>query len=105
MLKIMKRPGMSKKRVRVQRIAARREERQDEFNDATLVLDDKIYELQQSDAHIVYVDETLFKGKDFQKTAWSNMNANVKVYDRTYKQDVQAVSTAICNCHGVIGQV
>ena len=83
LLKIMKQAGMKKKKVHIQSIPARREERQDEFNDATLALDDWIYELKQSNAHIVYCDETLFKSRDMQKTAWSNPNVNVKVYDRT----------------------
>ena len=51
------------------------------------------------------LDECVFKSRDFKRQAWSNKGHNLKVYDCTQKQPCQAVSIAICSCHGVLAQV
>ena len=36
--------------------------------------------------HIVFADESIFKARDFSIQAWSNLNENVYVEDRTAGQ-------------------
>ena len=71
----------------------------------TLSLDDKMHQLDKEGAHIVMLDECVFKSRDFKRQAWSNKGVNLRVYDCVQKQPCQAVSIAICSCHGVIAQV
>ena len=61
-----------------------------------------MYELQNKNALIVFLDECVYKSRDFQKLAFSRPYMNLKVEDRTYKQPCQAVCTAISSHHGVV---
>ena len=45
MLKVMKQAGLKKKKIRVVNIPARKEDRIDEFNDRTLEVDNRIYDI------------------------------------------------------------
>ena len=72
MLRVMKTAGLKRKKVKVQNIPARLEERQDEFANSSLTLDNKINDILKEDAHLVFLDECLFKSRDFSKSAWSN---------------------------------
>ena len=57
--------GITKKKVEVSCIPAKFETRVQEFEQTTLRLDNKINEIRQSGGHLVYVDEAIFKARDF----------------------------------------
>jgi transposase len=101
----MKAAGLKKKKVKVQNVPARLDDRLDEFANSSLILDNKINEILKEEGHLVFLDECLFKSRDFTRRAWSNPKQNLQVFDRTYNQPVQAVSMAICKCHGVLTQL
>ena len=84
MLKVMNIAGIRKKRVKVQHVPARGEERGDEFDAKVLALDTKMEEIMKQEGHILYLDECVFKAKDFARTAYSNPKQSLKVLDRTY---------------------
>ena len=48
-------------------------------------MDDKLKKIIDNKGHLVYLDECVFKSRDFKKTAWSMPNQNLKVFDRTGK--------------------
>ena len=73
----MKSAGLKKKRVKVRSVPAKGLEREQEFIDATLVLDNKINEILKKDGHLVYLDEAVFKEKDYTRTAWSSPKQNL----------------------------
>ena len=75
--------GLRKKKVRVQNVPARLNERQTEFTNSSLALDDKLNEILKEGGHLVFLDECLFKSRDFARSAWSNSKQNLEVYDRT----------------------
>ena len=102
--RIYKMFGLKRKKIVVQSIPARIEERHGEFMETTLSLDDKLHQLDKEGAHIVMLDEYVFKSRDFKRQAWSNIGVNLTVLDCTQKQPCQAVSIAICSCHGVLAQ-
>ena len=68
----MKSAGLKKKRVKVRSVPAKGLEREEEFMNATLQLDNKMNEIMKKEAHLVYLDEAVFKEKDYARTAWSN---------------------------------
>ena len=68
----MKIAGIKKKKVRIQNVPARGMERLDEFDDNVLALDKKIYEILKEDNHLLFLDECVFKARDFTRTAYSN---------------------------------
>ena len=53
-------------------------------------------------AHLVFGDESIFRARGFQTTAWAAPRQNVVVEDRTDHQPCQAVCAAVCACHGVL---
>ena len=77
--KVFKWFGITKKKVEDQNVPIRLEERQPEFKQDILMLDDKIHEILEDGGHLVYLDETLFKSKDFMRRAYSNHDMNHKV--------------------------
>ena len=101
MLSVMKSAGLKKKTVKIQNVPARGHERQKEFDDKILALDNQIYKALKEGFKLVYLDECVFKARNFTRTAWSNPKQNLKVYDRTYKQPCQAISMAI-DCDGIV---
>ena len=82
--KIYRMHGLTKKKVEVSCVAACYIEREPEFRQTTLALDDKINDIKKSGGHLVYIDEAVFKQRDMQPKAWSNKRMNLKVLDRTY---------------------
>ena len=84
----MKSAGLRKKKIKIMNVPARGEARYDEFMSAILSLDNKINDILKEDGHLVFLDECLFKSRDFTRSAWSNLKQNLRVYDRTYKQPV-----------------
>jgi hypothetical protein len=81
----MKSSGLRKKKVKIKNVPARGEQRNDEFESSTISLDNKINEILKKDGHLVFLDECLFKSRDFTRSAWSNPKQNLQVLDRTYK--------------------
>ena len=81
----MKSAGLRKKKIKIKNVPARGEQRYDEFENSTLSLDNKINEILKEDGHLVFLDECLFKSRDFTRSAWSNPKHNLQVFDRTYK--------------------
>ena len=81
----MKSAGLRKKKIKIKNVPARGEQRNEEFENSTLSLDNKINEILKEDGHLVFLDECLFKSRDFTRSAWSNPKQNLRVLDRTYK--------------------
>ena len=52
-------------------------ERTGEFQQDTVSLDNTIERILKSGDHLVYVDEAVFKQRDFQRQAWSNVRDNL----------------------------
>ena len=75
--------GIRKKKIEIICVPARAEERQGEFKHTILSLDDKMHQLDKENAHIVMLDECVFKSRDFKNQAWSSIGKNLKVYDST----------------------
>ena len=88
MLKVMKLAGLRQKKIEVSNIPARRELRYEEFENKTTTLDKRLNDIIESGGHMVFLDECLFKSRDFKRKAWSNPYDNLFVEDRTYKQPV-----------------
>ena len=86
MLKVMKLAGLKRKKVEVCSVPARKEERQKEFNHSTVTLDIKLHDILQRSGHLIFLDECVFKSRDFKKVAWSTPYQNLKVEDRTANQ-------------------
>jgi len=76
---------LKKKKVEVQSIPARAEERTQEFDDNIVALDLKIKGIMSNKEPytLVFLDETVFKQRDFARRAWSLPNMNHTVHDRT----------------------
>ena len=72
MLKIMKQAGLRRKKVFVSNIPARLEERYEEFENSAIVLDNKLHKIIEEKSHLVFLDECVFKSRDFKRLAWSN---------------------------------
>ena len=62
----------------------------------------QLYDAANEKAHVVYLDETVFKGRDFTKHAYSMPKTKLVVYDRLKYQVYQSVCLAICECHGLL---
>ena len=77
MLQVMKSAGLRKKKVRIKNVPAKGEQRQDEFESQTLVLDNKINEILKEEGHLEFLDECVFKSRDFTRTARSNPKQNL----------------------------
>ena len=78
----MKQAGFKKKKVKVQSVPANEEEREEEFKSAILELDNKLDKIYQEKGHIVYLDECVFKSRDFKRQAWSSPHDSILVKDR-----------------------
>ena len=84
-MKIMKLAGLKRKKIEVSNIPTRIEERQEEFQNLTIALDNKIKSILDEKAHLVFLDECVFKSRDFKRSAWSAPKQNLNVFDRTGK--------------------
>ena len=73
----MRSAGLRKKKIKIKNVPARGEARNDEFENKTLSLDKKINEILKEDGHLVFLDECLFKSRDFTRSAWSNPKQNL----------------------------
>ena len=71
MTKVMKIAGMSKRKVEICNIPAKKEQRVEEFADKTIALDNRLNTILLSGGHLVFLDECVFKSRDFTKKAWS----------------------------------
>ena len=69
--------GVTRKKVEVSCVPARMEARVQEFEQTTLNLDNIIYDVLNSDSHLIYLDEAVFKERDFLRTSWSNHRENL----------------------------
>lgn len=58
----------------------------EEFENATLELDDLIKRLQKEKVHLVFADEAIFIQRGFQMQAWAKPNKNIQVEDRSGNQ-------------------
>ena len=67
MLKIMKQAGLRRKKVFVSNIPARLEERYEEFENSAIVLDNKLHKIIEEKSHLVFLDECVFKSRDFKR--------------------------------------
>ena len=85
MYKLMKRAGVRMKKIEICNVPTRKEARVEEFEDKTVALDKKLYELYTKNQHVLFLDEAIFKSRDFRKKAWSNYKQNLAVEDRTPK--------------------
>ena len=72
MLKVMRIAEIKKKKVRIQNVPARGMQRLEEFDNNVLALDKKINEILKEDNHLLFLDECVFKSRDFSRTAYSN---------------------------------
>ena len=72
----MRSAGLRKKKIKIKNVPARGEARNKEFENSTLSLDNKINEILKKDGHLVFLDECLFKSRDFTRSAWSNPKQN-----------------------------
>jgi hypothetical protein len=73
----MKSAGLRKKKIKIKNVPARGEERYEEFENSILTLDNKINEILKEEGHLVFLDECLFKSRDFIRSAWSNPKQNL----------------------------
>ena len=71
MLKVMKLAGLKKKKVEINNIPSRLEERYEEFDNSILKLDKKLHDVLKEGGHVVFLDEAIFKSRDFKLMAWS----------------------------------
>ena len=69
--------GVTKKKVEVTAVPNRFVERTGEFQQDTVSLDNTTDRILKSGDHLVYVDEAVFKQRDFQRQAWSNVRDNI----------------------------
>ena len=69
--------GVTKKKVEVTAIPNRFVERTGEFQQDTVSVDNTTDRILKSGGHLVYVDEAIFKQRDFQRQAWSNIRDNL----------------------------
>ena len=95
LLRIYKTAGVKLKKIQVQSVPAKEEKRTEEFRQKVIDLDQKLHDAANEKAHIVYIDETVFKGRDFKRYAYSLPGDKLKVYDRTKYQVYQSVCLAI----------
>ena len=73
----MKSSGLRKKKIKIKNVPARGEERYEEFENSILTLDNKINKILKEEGHLVFLDECLFKSRDFIRSAWSNPKQNL----------------------------
>ena len=84
----MKKAGLRIKKIEISNVPARKEQRVEEFEDKTVALDKRLHDIIESGGHLLFLDECLFKSRDFKRRAWSNSYDNLFVEDRTEKQPV-----------------
>ena len=73
----MKSSGLRKKKIKIKNDPAKGEERYEEFENSILTLDNKINKILKEEGHLVFLDECLFKSRDFIRSAWSNPKQNL----------------------------
>ena len=83
----------------------RKSDRQEEFDDKTLLLDEDVSRILQAGGHLVFCDESIFTSRGFQTHAWARAGENIVVEDRTGNQPCQAVCAAVCSCHELLAYV
>lgn len=98
----MLRGGIKMKKVRVVNIPQRRTMNAYLYANKVLELDNKVAALLNTGAHVVYIDECVFKARGFKMNAWSRPGENVTVEDRTDYQPCQAVCAGVCRCHQLL---
>ena len=69
--------GITRKKVEVSCVPARMEARVQEFEQTTLKLDNDINEIKNAGHHLIYLDEAVFKERDFLRVSWSNNRENL----------------------------
>jgi hypothetical protein len=94
--------GIRKKTVNIRRVAQRRTQRLDEFENKVIELHEQVQSILAAGGHLVYLDESTFTSRAFQQRAWARENENILVEDRTGKQPCLAVCAAVCACHGLL---
>ena len=67
MVKVMKLAGLKKKKIEVSSIPNRFEERIQEFSGSTLTLDNRLNTILKEKSHLVFLDECIFKSRDFKR--------------------------------------
>jgi hypothetical protein len=77
MLKVMRLGGLKRKKIEISNIPARIEERYEEFDNSALSLDNKLHKILEEKDHLVFLDECLFKSRDFKRRAWSAPKFNL----------------------------
>ena len=68
---------ITRKKVEVSCVPAKMETRVQEFEQSTLNLDNTMNEILNSESHLIYLDEAVFKERDFLRTSWSNHRENL----------------------------
>lgn len=81
---------------------ARRTARLGEYERKTMQLYKQVKQILDDGGHLVFLDESIFKARDFQRSAWAASGENIKVEDRTSAQPCQAVCAAVCKCHRLL---
>ena len=81
----MKKAGITKKKVIVQRQAQRKTERLEEFDRKLIKLAAEVSEVMLSGGHLVFADESIFTARDFQMQAYAALGQNIRIEDRTSK--------------------
>lgn len=66
-MQVMKLAGLKKKKIEVRSIPNRLEERIEEFGNSTLTLDNKLHKIIEEKGHLVFLDECVFKSRDFKR--------------------------------------
>ena len=77
--KILRKAGLNKKRITVRNLPQRYTMRLEEFDDATLRLDDMIQKIKEEKGHLVFADESVFAARGFQMSAWALPGQNIQV--------------------------
>jgi hypothetical protein len=67
----MKNAGLKRKKIEISNIPARLEERYEEFENSTVALDNRLHKILEEKGHLIFLDECVFKSRDFKKVAWS----------------------------------
>jgi len=63
---ILRQAGVTKKAVKTQRVAARKEERVGEFREMTIKLADKMESIYEGQKHLLWIDEAIFSAQGYQ---------------------------------------
>jgi hypothetical protein len=98
----MKSVGIKKKALRVQNAPQKKTLSLEVYGDQIVELDDRLDKIVRDGSHLLWLDEVVFSARSYEhRRAWSNLNENVHVEDRSRYQPCQAVCAAVCACHGI----